>query len=123
MRVNDDGSTSFFAISRKGNEAANEKMAEKRAAKKAEAKKANKKAERKRQEDRIEKHRNEKRTKEKEAKEKVEDRFNEKDYEFIEADSVEELMKKVTDREYEYLSNSLRTPEESRLGGSIDFAL
>lgn len=119
MRVNDDGSTSFFAISRKGNEAAAKKMAEKREAKKAETKKANKKAERQRAEERIEKRREEKRTREKEAEERV----KEEDYEILEADSVEELMKMVSDREYEYLSNNVMTPEESQLGGSIDFSL
>lgn len=119
MRVNDDGSTSFFALSRKANDEIHSKAAEKREAKKAEAKKAGKKAERKRQEERIEKRRDEKRTKEKESREKI----NDDDYDFLEADSVEELMKKVTDREYEFLSNSLRTPEESQLGGSIDFSL
>ena len=128
MRVNDDGSTSFFAVSKKNNDAINEKMAQKRADKKAQAKKDAKKAEKKKSEEKLKETRESKRAKEKERAEKAEkesgiEDFDPDDYEVLEADSVEELLKLVQDREYNFRSDNVISPMESLLGGNFDYSL
>lgn len=127
MRVNDDGTTSFFAVSKKNNDAVNEKMAQKRADKKAQAKKDAKKAEKKEKEEKLKEKREAGRTKEKERAEKLEkkseEEFDPDDYEVMEADSIEELMKLVQDHEYNFRSDNVISPMESLLGGNFDFSL
>ena len=128
MRVDDDGKASFFAVSKKNNDAVNEKMAQKRADKKAQEKKDAKKAEKKKAEEKLKETRESKRAKEKERTERsdkesnIED-FDPDNYEVLEADSVEELLKLVQDREYNFRSDNVMTPMESLLGGNFDFSL
>ncbi len=135
MKVGDDGKVSFFAVSQKNNEEITEQQAKKRAEKKAKVKADAKKASAKKaQEDRLEKRRQNQRTNDaKETddpvgvknKEEIEEEetFNPDNYDVLEADSVEELMKLVSDREFMYRSDHVITQEESMIGGNIDFAL
>jgi len=126
MRINDDGKASFFAISAKNNTDVARKMADKRAAKKAEDKKNAKAAEKRRAEEKLKENRAAKDDK------KVKDgnRFDPKgrrindedDYDLIEADSIEELMDKLSKIEYDFRSDNVMTPDEQALGGSIDFS-
>ena len=145
MQVNDDGTASFFAVTQKNNETMVKKLSEKRAAKKAAEKKAAKKAEKKAAEEKLKEKRTEgkdgKEPKEKvngkdglEPKEKAEgkgrgrdrlpdDYANSEDYEVIEASSMEDLFKRLEDRQFALRSDSVMTEQESYVGGSIDFRL
>jgi len=122
IRVDDDGNASFFAIAKKNNDSINEKMAQKHADKKAAEKAEAKKAEKKALEEKLhEKRGNDPlgRLKGKEDK----DRVSSDDYEIIEADSIEELMKKVEDHEFNFRSNNVMTEQESMVGSQFDFSL
>ena len=141
MQVNDNGTASFFAVTQKNNETMVKKLSEKRAAKKAEAKKAEKKAEKKAAEEKIKEKRAEKaaeekdvegtgdakkgvkRPKGKEAEGLPDDYANNDDYEVISASSVEELFKRLEDRQFALRSDSIMTEQETYVGGSIDFRL
>ena len=128
IKVDDDGKASFFAISKKNNDAVNEKMAQKRADKKEAAKKDAKKAEQKAREEKLKEKQIAKRSEGKERMDKLKgkddsDRFNPDDYEIIEADSIEELVKKVQDHEFNFRSDNVMTEQESMVGSMFDFSL
>lgn len=99
LEIKDDGEIGYFAVLRKSAEAQREhieKVAEKHQAEKKEAaKKAEKAA--------------------------MEERLNPEDTEVIRADSIEELLQKVGDYNFNTLSNSVQTTEELQVGQSIDF--
>ena len=105
MQVNDNGTVSFFAAMEKGNAAMNEKLAEKRAAKKAEQKSAEKKAHKK------------------EEQEKLQEKIKEKadSVETVSADSVEALLAKISEIDFDRRADSVMTESEKQVGGSIDF--
>lgn len=123
MNVNSDGSTSFFAtLEASGKDQAKrieKKQAEKKAAKIKEEKKAQKKA----QEKRLEKAKEEKKIREERLKPDKEDEntIEKKDYVKIEADSMEDLMNKVSKYAYNESANSVLTESEQNIGQSIDF--
>ena len=138
MRIDDDGKASFFVVSKKNNDAINEKMAQKRADKKEQAKKDAKKAEKKKTEEKLAKKLEERRAKSSELKEDDEDdavsgikrhdksrndTWNPDDYEVFEADSIDELIRMVEDHEYNFRSNNVMTEQESYIGGMVDFSL
>lgn len=127
MRVGDDGKVSFFAVSKKNNDAVNEKMAQKRAEKKEQAKKDAKKAEKKKAEEKLKETRETKKAKEseqaKKAKEAEEEEFDPDDYEVLEADSIEELLKLVQDREFNFRSDNVMTEQEAMIGSMFDLSL
>ncbi len=99
MEIKDNGEISYFAVLRKSSEAQKEhieKVTEKhRTERKEAAKKAEKAA--------LEK------------KQKVDDK------EVIKADSIEELMQRISEYNFDDRSNSVVTEQEQSLGQSIDF--
>lgn len=99
MQVNDNGTTSFFAVVDKSL-AAQKKRIEKNAAKKAEQKKA------------AEEKKEKKRTEQAESKE---------DLVTVTASSIEELIKKIEDITYYAKSDFVQTEEEKVRGQHIDF--
>lgn len=129
MQVNDDGTSSFFAVLKKSSAdqkaRIEKKQAEKKAEKKAEAKRAEKKAKEERMEearanrtdknskpDRTDEHAN--------RKDKIDD-WNDEDTVTITANSIEELMQKIGDFAQTDLANSVQTDAEKMLGQHIDF--
>ena len=127
MQVGDDGKASFFAVMDKSMTAQRKRVAEKRTEKKEAEKKAAKKAEKKE----IEQKRSEKRAEKKEAekareKENIED-FTDEDwgedgeYELLQADSAEELIRMMEDWAMARRSDNVLSPQEKLVGSSIDF--
>lgn len=116
MQVNDGGTASFFAVMKKSSAAQKariEKTAEK---KKTEKKAAEKKAEKKKEEARLEKTRASK-------NEKVndEDSIDDEETITITANSIEELMKKISDYTFAERSDSVQTDSEKMVGQHVDF--
>ena len=106
MQVNNDGRASFFAVMDKSFKSQAERLEKQRAEKKAEKKVAERKAEKKEREERLE----EKRLDKKEAKGEI-----------LTADSIEELIKKVDEYNYSYMSANIKTDAEKYVGTVIDF--
>ena len=112
MQVNDNGTASYFAVLKKSaadQKARIEKSAEK---KKAEKKVAEKKAEKKRESERLEK--------------KKTDKLGDVDSDeeetiTITANSVEELMKKISDYNFAEKSDNVQTDTEKLVGQHVDF--
>ena len=132
MQVHDDGKASFFAVMDKSMTAQRERLAAKRAAKKEEARKAEKKAEKKEAEEKRLEKRDEKRLEDKERAEKLEEKRNiedytdddwseDGDYELLQADSAEELIRMMEDWSMARMSDTVRTPAEEQVGSHIDF--
>ncbi len=109
MQVNDNGTASFFAVMSKSNKDMMDKLQEKRAEKKKAEKAAEKKEAEKAQ---LEKLRNKDGT-------EVED--DEEDYVILQADSVEDLLRKIEDYNFSLRADSVMTPYEKSIGQSIDF--
>lgn len=115
MKVNGNGTASFFAVIDKSL-AAQRKRIEKKAQEKKEAKKAE-----------------EKRAKKKEQQEKLEESWNkdsgktenlyDEDTVTVQASSIEELLKKINDVTFESMSDYARTEEEKKIGQSFDFSI
>ena len=110
MQVNDDGTTSFFAVLEKSSEAQAKRISEKRAEKQAEKKAEAKKAAKKKAEERIENLRESR----KESDPSNEVRIN--------ANSLEELLQKIQDHVQLEKSDSVITDVEKTLGQNIDFS-
>ena len=112
MQVTDSGTASFFAVMQKSSEDLTEKLAAKRAAKKAAEKAEEKKAAKKElKEEMLER-----------AKEKAaESQESDDDYVILQADSVEELLRKIEDYNFSLRADSAVTPQEKLVGQSIDF--
>lgn len=116
MQVNDGGTASFFAVMKKSSsdqKARIEKAAEK---KKAEKKAAEKKAEKKKEEARLEKSRSSKADKSKDI-----DNIDDEETVTITADSIEELMNKISDYTFAERSDSVQTDTEKMVGQHVDF--
>lgn len=111
MQVNDGGLTSFFAVIKKSSAAQAERIEKKAKEKRAEKAEAKEKALQEAEEERLEEKRTEKRN--------IRDR--EKETYTIEADSIEELAKKITDFMFLERANTLLTQAERELGQHIDF--
>lgn len=111
IKVNDNGASSFFATVDKDFKAQNKKRAERQVAKKAEKKAQEKKAQKKKQQEKIEEGRTERR----EIKENDELTF--------EADSIDELIKKIENMEYtEQPEDKLREMEQ-KVGRQFDYSI
>lgn len=109
IRVNSDGSTSYFAVVDKSLAAQKERI-QKNAEKKAEAKEAaEKKAEKKAEAEKLE----EKRT---EAAEKKEELTS------VSGSTYEELIKKIQDTIYAGMSDNVQTEQEKMVGQNFDFS-
>ena len=117
MQVNDDGTSSFFAVLKKSStdqKARIEKhAAEKKAEKKAAEKKAAKKAAEEKAEGLREKHRAEKAD--------VRDCFEDDDTVTLTANSIEELIQKIDAFTQDNMMNSVKTEQEMMVGQTIDF--
>ena len=116
MQVNDGGTTSFFAVMKKSSsdqKARIEKSAEK---KKAEKKAAEKKAEKKKEEARLEKSKSSKADKSKDI-----DNIDDEETVTITANSIEELMNKISDYTFAERSDSVQTDTEKMVGQHVDF--
>ena len=113
MQVNEDGSTSFFATLEKSSDAQAKRIEKKQAEKKA-AKAAEKKAhDKKVKEERLEKAKEEKKSEKTEGEDK--------EYFKIEADSIEDLINKVSKFAYDNAASSVMADAEKGLGQNIDF--
>jgi hypothetical protein len=112
MQVNDNGTASFFAVMSKSNQDMTEKLAAKRAEKKAAEKAEAKKEAKKEQMEKL-------REGHLDKSDKVPD--DEEDYVILQADSVEELVKKIENYNFSLRADSVQTPYEKSIGQSIDF--
>lgn len=128
MKTGDGGNASFFAVVDRSMAAQRERIAQKAARKKEENKKAEKKAEKKRAEERLEQKREEKRLKEKQAEDTgkygtdgVPD--SHPDEVTVTASSMEELIRKINDTIYSYMSDHVRTQAERQVGQKFDFSI
>lgn len=128
IKVNDNGTASFFAAVDKNasaNAKAQQKRLEKKSAEKREAKKkASKEALKEAKEERLEKLREKNRSDktDKTDASKWEDKFEpDEDIEVVSASSIEELVKKVQDMTYASMSDNVMTEAELAVGGNIDF--
>ncbi|MGN0316931.1 MAG: DUF6033 family protein [Lachnospira sp.] len=114
IQVNDDGTTTYFAALKKSSSEQKarieKKREEKRAAKKEEEKAEAKKAKEKAFEDRIKSHATGRNN------EDYED-----DYITISANSVEELIQKISDYEFDVKADSVQTDAERQVGQRIDY--
>lgn len=116
MQVNDGGTATFFAVMKKSSsdqKARIEKSAEK---KKAEKKVAEKKAEKKKEEARLEKSKSSKTDKSNNT-----DNIGDEETVTITANSIEELMKKISDYSFDERSDSVQTDTEKMIGQHVDF--
>lgn len=95
IQVNDNGLTSYFAVLDRGYELQRERI-----------------------EERAEERKEEKNLKEKEA---LEERYHKSDTVTITANSIEELMQKISDYGMEERTDNVQTKEEKILGQHIDF--
>lgn len=113
IQIQEDGTAKFFAVLKKSSEAQAERIKEKSEEKRAEKKAEAKKAQKEQFEERIEN-----------AKEKNSSEVQGVDDDTItlEANSVEALMRKISDYVFSEKSNSVITPEEAAVGQNFDFA-
>ena len=125
MQVNDNGTSTFFAVMEKSSteqsERIQKKVAEKRAAKKA----ADKKAAKEEAEERIRENR-EKNQEVGSDEEEFKDLFGEyknSNVEIITASSVEELIRKVEDYTFAMRSDNVLTEQEKKVGSNFDFSI
>lgn len=109
MQVNDNGTTSFFAVVDKSLAVQRERISRRAAEKKENAKKEEKKAEKEKQAEALEEHRK--------------PGSADSHCVTVTASSIEELQKKVDDILYSVRSDSLRTDAERMWGQNIDFRL
>ncbi|MCR4782445.1 MAG: DUF6033 family protein [Lachnospiraceae bacterium] len=114
VQINADGTTTFFAVMAKANQAIVSKANDIRANANKAAKEAKNKAAKEAENKAA-----------KETKKKA-DVKPEKEYTKpveikVEADNVEDLFKKIKDQEMEWMTETVRTPEEKNLGQTIDF--
>lgn len=117
-----DGRASFFAAvdksfstMRKNQE---KRIAAKKAAKKAEEKKAEKKA----AQEKLQSRRNNAGIQDKEKNDDFESKWSMEDLEILSASSIDELMRRIEDYNYAWLSDRMQTEQERRIGQQIDFS-
>ena len=111
MQVNDNGTASFFAVMQKSSK----DMSDKLQAKRAEKKKAEKAELKKEQKEAVQEKLRKK------AGDKSQEIDDEEDYEIIMADSIEDLIRKIDDYNFNQRANSVQTPAEKMVGQTIDF--
>ena len=112
MQVNDNGTASFFAVLNKSSAAQKERIEKKAENKKEEKKAEAKKAAKKEQEERLHKTKDEGRIVQ-----------NDEDTVMVTANSIEELLQKVSDVQQLIKSDNIRTESEKQLGQKIDFTV
>lgn len=111
IQVNDGGNASFFAVIDKSLAAQRDRIAKRREDKKEAAKQAEKKKKAEKAEERAAER----------SEKKKADQTQDGDTVMITANSVEELLKKIDDYVYGFLSDSVQTEAERMLGQSIDY--
>ena len=132
IRVNNDGTTSYFAVVDKSLAAQKERI-QKNAEKKAEAKEAaEKKAEKKAEAEKLEEKRAEAAEKKEDLKKAEEKKAEEADktsktsksenLETVCASSFEELLKKIQNTIYAGMSDNVQTEQEKMVGQNFDFS-
>ena len=125
MQVNDNGTTSFFAIMNKSFDDQAQRLEERRAEKLAEKKAAEKKALKKQQQEQLEETREEnKKAQEALNSENVRDLFGEykkDDVVIVSAASVDELLRKVEEYNFSYRADTVKSQAEKYIGTVIDF--
>lgn len=121
MKVNDNGTASFFATLKQSSDAQAARIEQKAEAKKAEKKAAEKKAAKEDAAERLENSRAEKKEKAKEFADKLNGTDSEDDTITFSANSVDELLKKIEDYSFSKRADQVMTPEEQVLGQTIDF--
>lgn len=112
MQVNDNGTASFFAVLNKSSAAQKERIEKKAENKKEEKKAEAKKAAKKEQEERLHKTKDEGRIVQ-----------NDEDTVMVTANSIEELLQKVSDVQQLIKSDNIRTESEKQLGQKFDFTV
>lgn len=118
IRVNNDGTISYFAVVDKSLAAQKERI-QKNAEKKAEAKEAaEKKAEEKKAEEKAE----EKKAEKVEEADKTSQTGKMEDLVSVSASSFEELIKKIQNTVYAGLSDNVQTEQEKMVGQNFDFS-
>ena len=115
MQVNDNGTTSFFAVLEKSTKDQANRIAKKREEKKAEKKAEDKKTAKAKNEERLEK------AKEAKNSKKVEKSDPENET-VITANSLEELLQKIQDHVQLEMSDNVITEAEKAVGQKIDFS-
>lgn len=118
-----DGRASFFAAVDKSfstmRKSQQKRIAEKKAAKKAEAKKAEKKAAQERLQNRKDKVGEE----DKEEIDRSGSKWNTEDVEILSASSVDELMRRIEEYNYAWMSDRAQTEQERQVGQQVDFSV
>lgn len=112
MQVNDGGTASFFAVMKKSGDDQKARMEKRAEQKKADKKAAEKKAEKKDKEERL---------KEARMERGKASKIDKEDTVTIEASSMEELLQKISDYNFNYMSDNVETEAETKVGHNIDF--
>lgn len=125
MQVNDNGTVSFFAALKKSSDAQTQRIAEKREAKQAEKKAEAKKEAKEQQVEAMEKRRAENGERWERVSEMPDPPkdppFDMSEVDVVKAGSIEELMKKIEEYNFDQRSNSVFSQQELAVGGNIDF--
>ncbi len=122
MSVGKDGRMSFFATIEKANQAQTKALEKRQAEKKAAKAKEKKQAEKKAWEERLQKHREENSIKESDTEDMNEETVaDEREYVTIKADTVEDLISKVSRYASDNSYSAIMTEEERKLGQNFDF--
>lgn len=115
IKINDNGTASYFAVVDKSFAAQKERIAKKAEQKKADAKAAEKKADAKKDKEKAEEA--------KKDKTGAADSAKDSDKVTVTASSVEELLKKINDIYYESLSDNVMTEDEKKVGQHFDMSM
>lgn len=121
MQVNDNGTASFFATLKESSDAQAARIEKKAEEKKAEKKAAEKKAAKEEAAERLENAKAEKKEKAEKLAAGAEKADVDEKTITISANSIEDLMKKIEDYSFAKRADSIMTPQEQALGGTIDF--
>lgn len=112
MKINDGGTASFFAVLKKSGDDQKARIEKKAEQKKAEKKAAEKKADKKEKEERLQEVRMER------AKAS---KIDDENTVTIEANSMEELLQKISEYNFNFMSDNVETKAETMVGHNIDF--
>lgn len=115
-KVNDDGTTSYFAVVDKSLKSQQERIEHKRAEAKEKAKAEAKVKDKKAKEEKIKEKRAEN-AKDKDKVKKSDDEVT------VTADSIEELLNKISDTVFDTMSNNAETESEKSIGHNFDFSV
>lgn len=123
MSVNSDGSTNFFATLEKSSDDQTKRIEKKQAEKKAAKAKEKKVEEKKAKEKRLEKAKEEKKAKEAKLEDSDDESVIKGDKEYVkfEANSMEDLLNKVSKYAYDNSAKNVMTEEEKAVGQLFDF--